>query len=94
MLYVGGVLRFRRPFLSDRFFFVTVRLLESRSELSDSDFRCLALAFNRARQMHPYFLTARVFLPDHWYAICAPRYPLTISMAIKSIKMSSMILIN
>jgi len=94
VLYAGGVSRLRRPFLSDRFFFVTVRLLKGRSELSEADFRCLRLAFNRARHMHPYFLTAWVFLPDHWHAICAPRYPLTISVAIKSIKMSSMILIN
>jgi putative transposase len=94
VLYAGGVSRLRRPFLSDRFFFVTVRLLKGRTELSDADFACLALAFNRARQMHPYFLTAWVFLPDHWHAICAPRYPLTISVAIKSIKMSSLILIN
>ena len=50
-------------------------------ELCDADFRCLALAFNRTRHMHPYFLTAWVFLPDHWRAICAPRYPLTISVA-------------
>jgi putative transposase len=28
------------------------------------------------------------------YAICAPRYPLTLSVAIKSIKMSSLTLIN
>ena len=94
VLYAGGVSRLRRPFLSDRFFFVTGRLLKGRSELADADFRCLALAFNRARRMHPYSLTAWVFLPDHWHAICGPRYPLTISVAIKSIKTSSLILIN
>jgi putative transposase len=93
-LYASGVSRLRRPFLSDRFFFVTVRLLKGRRELSDEDFACLALAFNRARQIHAYLLTAWVLLPDHWHAICAPHYPLTISVGIKSIKISSMILIN
>jgi hypothetical protein len=86
-----------RPFLSDRFFFVTARLFEGRRELSDADFRCLALASNRARRMHPYLLTAWVFLPDPaaaGHATCATHYPLTISMAIKPIKMSSMISIN
>ena len=86
--------RLRRPFLSGRYFFVTVRLLNSRRPLRDADFRCLALAFNRARGMHPFSLTAWVFLADHWHAICAPAYPLTISVVIKSIKTSSMILIN
>jgi len=35
-----------------------------------------------------------VFLPDHWHAICAPQYPLTISEVVKSIKNSSATLIN
>jgi REP element-mobilizing transposase RayT len=88
------VSRLRRPFLSDRFFFVTVRLLKRRSELRDADFLFLALAFRRARVLHPFFLTAWVFLPDHWHAICAPVYPLTISLLMKSIKTSTLILVN
>jgi REP element-mobilizing transposase RayT len=88
------VSRLRRPFLSDRFFFVTVGLLKRRSELQDADFHFLALAFRRARVLHPFFLAAWVFLPDHWHAICAPAYRLTISMVVKSIKTSSMILVN
>jgi len=32
-----------RPFLSDRFFFVTVRLLKRRLDLDDPDFERLAL---------------------------------------------------
>jgi REP element-mobilizing transposase RayT len=85
VLYSSAVSRLRRPFLSDRFFFVTVRLLKRRSELRDSDFHFLALAFRRARVLHPFFLTAWVFLPDHWHAICAAVYPLTISVVVKSI---------
>ena len=93
-LYLGPVSRLRRPFLSGRYFFITVRRLEARAKLLDADFNCLALAFNRARGRHPFFLSAWVFLPDHWHAICAPAYPVTISVLIKSIKTSSTILIN
>jgi hypothetical protein len=57
------VSRLRRPFLSDRFFFVTVRLLKRRSELLDADFHFLALVFRRARVVHPFFLTAWVSFP-------------------------------
>jgi putative transposase len=89
--YPSAVARLRRPFLSDRFFFVTVRLLKRRSELRDADFHFLALAFRRARVLRPFFLTAWVFLPDHWHAICAAVYPLTISVVMKSIKTSSTI---
>ena len=71
-----------------------MRLLKERAKLVDADFHLLALAFNRARVMHPFYLTAWVFLPDHWHAICAPVYPLTISLVMKSVKTSSMILMN
>jgi putative transposase len=92
--YSRLVSRLRRPFLSDRYFFITVRLLKERGKLVDADFHSLALALNRSRAMHPFFLAAWVFLPDHWHLICAPLYPLTISLVMKSIKTSSMILIN
>ena len=63
-----------------------MRLLKRRSELRDADFHFLALAFRRARVLHPFFLTAWVFLPDHWHAICVPVYPLTISVVMKSVR--------
>jgi putative transposase len=94
VLYSSSVSKLRRPFLSNRYFFITVRLLQRRSELREADFRCLALACRRGRVLHPFFLTAWVFLPDHWHVISAPVYPLTISRVMKSIKISSMILIN
>ena len=86
--------RLRRRFLSDRYFFLTVRLLNWRARLRDADFHQLALALNRARRSHPFYLTAWVFLPDHWHAIISPPYPLTISQVMKSVKISSTILIN
>ena len=86
--------RLRRPFLSNRYFLITVRLLARRAKLADPDFRLLARAFDRARALHSFYLTAWVFLPDHWHAICAPVYPATISLAIKSVKQSSMSGIN
>ncbi len=89
-----------RPFLSDRYFFITVRLLKERAKLLDADFHLLTLAFNRTRVMHPFYLTAWVFLPDPaaaGHALCAPVDPLTISLVMKSIPQggtSSMILMN
>ena len=72
----------------------TVRLLKERPQLVDADFHWLAVACHRARILYPFFLTAWVFLTDHWHAICGPTYPLTISLVMKSIKTSSTILIN
>jgi REP element-mobilizing transposase RayT len=75
------VSKLRRPFLSA--FFIVVRLLRRREKLTEADFALLARAFNRARALHPFCLTAWVFLPDHWHGICAPVYPVTISLAMK-----------
>jgi putative transposase len=88
------VSKLRRTFLSDRYFFITVRLLPRRRKLTEGDFTLLARAFNRVRALQPYYLTAWVFLPDHWHGIAAPRYPTTISQVIKSVKHSSLTGIN
>jgi REP element-mobilizing transposase RayT len=53
--------------------------------------------FERARALHPFYLTAWVFLPDpsaDGHCICAPVYPVTISLAMKSVKQSSMSAVN
>jgi REP element-mobilizing transposase RayT len=81
--------RLRRPFLSDRFFFLTVKLLPRCKNLADGDFACLVRCLDVVRSRQRFFLTAWVFLPDHWHAILFPPYPLTISEAMKSLKLSS-----
>jgi putative transposase len=86
------VSKLRRPFLSNRYFFITVRLLPRLTKLIEADFRLLGRAFNRARAWHPFYLTAWVFLPDPAEAgncIAAPRYPAMISQVIKAVKQSS-----
>ena len=97
MPYSIAVSKLRRPFLSDRYFFITVRLLKRRDKLTEPDFALLARAFNRARALHPFYLTAWVFLPDpsaDGHCICAPVHPTTISLAMKSVKLSSMSAVN
>ena len=64
--------RLRRPFLYDRYIFVTVKLLPSRGKLQERDYSRLAIALARMRQKQRFVLTAWVFLPDHWHAIIYP----------------------
>ena len=71
-----------------------MRLLRRREKLTEADLTRSARAFSRARALQDFYLTAWVFLPDHWHAICAPLYPVSISLAIKSVKQSSMRAIN
>ena len=86
--------RLRRPFLYDRYFFVTVCLLKTRRRLFDPDFERFAYAMARMRRQHGFLLTAWVFLPDHWHAILYPPYPLSVSRVFQAIKVSSTIAIN
>jgi putative transposase len=78
--------RLRRLVLSDRWFFISCRLLPGRRILSESEFACLARVIHERREEHGFLLTAWVFLPDHWHAIFYPGYPLTISRVMESIK--------
>ena len=86
--------RLRRLVVSDRFFFITGRMLRNRRILDDSEFECLARVVRARREKHRFFLTAWVFLPDHWHAILYPRFPLTISRVMESIKVGSTLRIN
>ena len=62
--------------------------------MGDVDFPLLARALREARQRLGFYLTAWVFLPDHWHIIFYPPHLLTISQAMKAAKLSSMILSN
>jgi hypothetical protein len=42
--------RLRRPFLYDRYIFVTVKMLESRAQLQEGDYERLALSLGRMRR--------------------------------------------
>jgi len=77
--------RLRRPFLYDRYFFVTVCLLKTRRRLYDPDFERLAYAVARMRRKHGFLLTAWVFLPD-WHAILYRPCPLSISGVSQAMK--------
>ena len=78
--------RLRRLAVSDRWFFVTCRLLPRRRVLTPLEFATLAAVIDERRAEHGFLLTAWVFLPDHWHAIFYPRYPLTISRVMEAIK--------
>ena len=55
--YSIAVSKLRRPFLSD--FFIAVRLLRRRGKFTEPDFALLARAFNRARALHPFYLSPK-----------------------------------
>jgi len=86
--------RLRRLVLSDRYFFVTCNLLRTRGVLNEDDFEILARVIQARRAEHGFLLTAWAFLPDHWHAILAPRYPKGLSRVMESVKVSSTRQIN
>jgi REP element-mobilizing transposase RayT len=83
---MGAMSRLRRLVVSDRWFFITCRLLPRRRILSDSEFAALARVIQERHEEHGFLLSAWVFLPDHWHAIFYPRSPLAISRVLEAIK--------
>jgi REP element-mobilizing transposase RayT len=86
--------RLRRLVLSDRFFFITCRVLRRRETLGEAEFQHLARVVRERREQHRFLLTAWVFLPDHWHPIFFPRFPLTISRLMEATKVGSTLRIN
>ncbi len=60
---MGAMSRLRRLVVSDRWFFVTCRVLPRRRILSESEFACLARVIHERREEHGFLLSAWVFLP-------------------------------
>ena len=86
--------RLRRLVLSDRFFFLSCRVLPARGALSEAEFAILAQVIWERRKQHGFLLTAWVFLPDHWHAIVYPSFPLTISRVLEAVKVGATLRIN
>ena len=86
--------RLRRLVLSDRFFFLSCRVFPTRTFLAEHEFAIFARVLGERRKEHGFLLTAWVFLPDHWHAIIYPRFPLTISRVLESIKVAATLRIN
>jgi putative transposase len=78
--------RLRRLVLSDRWFFISCRVLPHRRVLSASEFAALARVIRERRATHGFLLTAWAFLPDQWHAIIYPPFPLTFSTVMEAMK--------
>ena len=70
--------RLRRPFLFDRYIFLTVKLRPSRAWLQTPDDERMAACLARLRRKHHFDITAWVFLPgrpaDPPITMAGPRY--------------------
>ena len=86
--------RLRRLVVSDRYFFVTCNRLRTRAALNDVDFEILARVIDARRCEHGFLITAWVFLPHHWHMIVGPRYPLSVSRVLETLKVASTRRIN
>ena len=86
--------RLRRLVVSNRFVFITCRLLPHRGRLPEPEFEFLARVIRERRRKYHFLLTAWVLHPDHWHAIFFPPFPLTISAVMEAIKVGSTHCIN
>jgi putative transposase len=84
----------RRLLLTNRIFYVTVRLRKSIPRFSPAEFPVLVAAVEKSRRKLGFLLAGYVLMPDHWHALLGVRDPLTISRAVQDIKWISAIALN
>ena len=63
--------------VSDRFFFISHRVLPRRGTLSESELACLARAINERREEHKFLLTAWVFRETVAMGAVIPKFSLS-----------------
>jgi putative transposase len=76
----------RRLRVSDRIFFVTVRLRRGSRHFDGSEYPLMIHVLDSSRRRHGFLLGGYVLMPDHWHALIWTRYPLTISKVIHDVK--------
>ena len=72
--------------ITDRIFFVTVNLRRAVTPLSEAEYEPVAAAFETSRRKLGFLFLGYVLMPDHWHALIAPGFPLTISRVMQDIK--------
>src|SRR5487761_806919 len=72
--------------ITDRIFFVTVNLRRAVTPLSEAEYEPVAAAFETSRRKLGFLFLGYVLMPDHWHALIAPGFPLTISRVMQDIE--------
>jgi REP element-mobilizing transposase RayT len=80
--------RLRRLLISDKIFFITCNVLQSRLPFIDADFVCHADAIRGVRTRRNFLFTGFVFMPDHWHALVAPDHGDTLPNMVDAVKVA------
>jgi REP element-mobilizing transposase RayT len=75
---VSNVHRLR---LTDCIFFVNVNLRPRIRRFNESEYALLIDVLEASRRRLGFWLCGYVLMPDHWYALIWPQYPLLIWLA-------------
>lgn len=72
--------------LTDKIFFITCNLRQDRRTFGDVEFQTVLDVIEESRNQLGYFFCGYVLMPDHWHALIAPSYPVTISLITRQVK--------
>jgi putative transposase len=84
----------RRLRITDRVFFITIRLHRGVAPFSTLEYRLMIAVLEASRRRLGFSLCGYVLMPDHWHASICTAYPLNISQAAHDIKQVSARKIN
>ena len=80
--------------LSDRIFFITTNLNRGEQQFQDAEYEIILATIAKSRKRLGFLLCGYVLMRDHWHALIATQYPLTISDVLQDIKRVSSLKIN
>jgi REP element-mobilizing transposase RayT len=72
--------------LTDKIFFITCNLRQNRRTFGGVEFQTILGIIEESRNQLGYLFCGYVLMPDHWHALIAPRYPVTISLIMRQVK--------
>jgi putative transposase len=83
------VSKLHRLRLADKIFFITCNLRQDRITFGDAEFNTIMEVIEESSHRLGALFCGYVLMPDHWHALIAPTYPVSISLVMRQVKSTS-----
>jgi putative transposase len=79
---------------SNKIFFITTNLISGEPHFAEPDYEIIIETIAKAQERLGFLLCGYVLMPDHWHVLIWPRFPITISSVVQTVKRVSSFKLN
>src|SRR5262245_41824011 len=79
---------------SDKIFFITSNLISGELPFTEVEHSVILETIAKTREQTGFLLCGYVLMPDHWHALIWPRFTVTISKVVQTVKRISSFKLN